>query len=304
MILIILLNFLYAVTFILAKFGLSMGTPIFSTACRIFLGGLLSLCVYHLIDPSWRQLSVMTQKTWIFVGILACINVYACNAFEIWGLQYLSVGKTAFIYNLAPFFTALLAYLAFQERMTYQKWLGLSLGFVGFLPILMEPASIIDTTMSFGFLSLAEIALLCAAASSVIGWTVMRMVLHSGKFSPFFLNGISMMAGGALCFAHAFLYESQPFINHGYFWNFTLIITMMAVIKYGIASNLNTHLLKKYTTTLIAFFAFTGSLFSAILGFLFFSEPISSYFMASVIIVFTGLLIFYQEELRQGYIKH
>jgi drug/metabolite transporter (DMT)-like permease len=303
MILLIVLNLLYASMFILAKFSLNVCQPIFMTGARMVLGGVISLLIYGMTSYSWQSIRSITRSQWGLIGLLSLINVYVCNALEMWGLQYLSVGKTAFIYNLTPFFSALLAYFLFSEYMTWQKWLGLSLGFIGFIPILMGPSEVIDTTATFGFLSLAELALLSAAISSVFGWTIMRLLIKERSFSPFFLNGISMVLGGLLCFGHALYFETQPFITSGGFWQFIQLTLAMGILKHVVAYNLNSYLLTKYTTTLVAFFSFTSSLFATVLGILFFNEIVSIYFIISVLCVFTGLMIFYQQELRQGYIS-
>lgn len=302
MILLIVLNLLYASMFILAKFGLDIAQPIFMTGARMALGGIISLGIYGICNYSWQEIRSITKSQWYLIGLLSLVNVYLANALEVWGLQYLSVGKTAFIYNLSPFIAALFAYFVFREYMTWQKWLGLTLGFLGFLPIFMGPSDIIDTTMNFGFLSLAEIALLGAAVSSILGWTIMRLLLKQKPFSVFFLNGISMLIGGIICFVHAAYFESQPFIQPNAIYQFMQLALIMAIVKHVVAYNLNSYLLTQYTTTLVAFFSFTASLFAAALGILFFHETISIYFIGSVLCVFTGLVIFYQQELRQGYI--
>jgi drug/metabolite transporter (DMT)-like permease len=302
MTLILILNFLYASMFILTKLGLEVSQPMFMTGTRMILGGMLSLGIYAIITKSWKDIRSITTAQWGLIGLVGLINVYSCNALEVWGLKYLSVGKTAFIYNLTPFFSALLAYFVFSEYMTWQKWLGLSLGFIGFIPILIGPSEVIDTTATFGFLSLAELALMGAAISSVLGWTFIRILVKQRRFSPFLLNGISMVLGGLLCFGHALYFETQPFIQPMEISQFIKIVLAMAFFKHVIAYNLGAYLLTKYTTTLMAFFSFTASLFAACLGVLFFHETMSIYFIASILCVFTGLMIFYQEEFRQGYI--
>lgn len=302
MFLLILLNLLYASTFLFTKIAMSCSQPVFMTGVRMLIGGIISLCIYKQFYYRWTDISSITKKQWVLIGALSFTNVYLCNILEVWGLQYLSVGKAAFFYNLTPFFSALFAYFVFSEYMTWQKWLGLSLGFLGFMPIFMEPGNVVDTTMKIGFFSLADGAMLGAAIISILGWTIMRLLLKQKSFSAFLLNGITMTSGSLLCFLHALCFESQPFVQPGMMYSFIQIALLIAVFKHVIANNLNAYLLTKYTTTLIAFFSFTASLFAALFGILFLGESISVYFIMSVVCVFTGLMIFYQEELRQGYI--
>jgi len=305
MLLIILLNFIYAIMFIVAKYAFAVSAPIFMTGARMTVGGIISLMVYRLIAyDNWFSTILNISKTqWILIGLLSLVNVYACNVLEVWGLQYLSVGKSAFIYNLGPFFAALLGYFIFHEQMTWKKWLGLIIGFVGFLPLLFDPCTIVDDSIKIGLVSIAEIALLGACISSVIGWTVMRLLLKQGNFSPFLLNGLSMTCGGVICFVHALFLESYPFVQSSSWSLFIFLVLIMAIFKHVIAYNLNAYLLQRYTATLMIFFSFTASLFATILGMVLFNESVSNFFLISIFMVFFGLILFYNQELQQGYIQ-
>ena len=61
----------------------------------------------------------------------------------------------------------------------------------------------------------------------------------------------------------------------------------------------NAGLLKKYSATFMSFTSFLSPLFAALYGWAFFQEIISWHFYVSAVIVFTGLYIFYQDELRK-----
>ena len=302
MFLVLLLNVLYAWMFIIAKFALHTSQPVFMTAVRMMIGGGLSLMMYACTSWSWSDIKSITVHQWGFIGLLSLSNIYFCNAFEFWGLQYLSAGKTAFIYNLGPFFAALLAYFLLSEKMTLQKWAGLMLGFIGFLPIFMEPSDVIDTTTKFGFLSLAEIALLIASMATVIGWTMMRVLVKQKKFSLLFLNGISMVLGGLICFAHSACFEATPYILPGQLWPFFGYAFAMALSQNIAAYNIHAYLLTRYTTTFLTFCGFMSSILATILGAILLHETISMHLVISAILVLSGLVIFYQEELKQGYI--
>lgn len=304
MILLIILNMLYASMFVLSKFSMQICQPIFITGVRMVLGGIISLIIYCVIDSQWRlKIRKITKTQYLLIGFLTITNGYICNGIEVWGLQYLSVGKTAFIYNLTPFFSALFAYVVFTEYMTWQKWLGLSLGFIGFIPLFIAPENLLDTTSMIGFFSLAEIALLASALASVFAWTSMKWLLQDSSLSLFFVNGLSMFGGGLLCLVHALYAESLPLVDAGSMVQFVKLVCLMAIIKNVGAYNLNSYLLTRYTTTLVAFFGFTASIFATILGMFLCNETVSVYFIVSIISVFIGLLIFYQQELQQGYIS-
>jgi drug/metabolite transporter (DMT)-like permease len=303
MILVAVLNILYAWMFIVGKFALFTGKPIFMTAVRMMIAGIISSAIYAYHNLFFQTIRKLSMTQWSLIGLLSLTNIYFCNAFELWGLQYLSAGKTAFIYNLGPFFAALLAYFLFSERMTIKKWIGLILGFIGFLPIFLEPSSVIDTSGTLGWLSYAQIALLIASFATVVGWTTMSYMMKKYQLSLFFLNGTSMLFGGLLCFVHAYFFEQRPYIAPGCIEKFIWYAFFMACSQNIVAYNLHAYLLQYYTTTFLTFACFLSSLFAAALGVLLLHEIITLYFFVAIILVLGGLIIFYYEELRQGYIK-
>ncbi len=303
MFLLLLLNVLYALMFIIAKFALVTGKPIFMTAIRMMIGGCVSCGIYAYQKSFTQTIHKLSLQAWLLLGLLSLTNIYFCNAFEFWGLQYLSAGKTAFIYNLGPFFAALLSYCIFSEKMTLKKWIGLIVGFMGFLPIFLEKSSIIDSSGMLGWLSYAQIALLIASFATVIGWTTMSYMMKKYNLSLFFLNGLSMILGGVLCCIHAYFFEQSPYITPGYMMSCIAYASLLACSQNIVAYNLHAYLLQKYTTTFLTFACFLSSLFAAILGVLLLDEIITLYFFVAVIVVLSGLILFYYEELRQGYIK-
>ena len=285
----------------MAKISTTVAQPVFMIGTRTLLGGVISLLVYFIFFYSSDEINSLSKKEWTLILLVGFFNMYLCNAAEAWGLQYLPASKAAFFYNLEPFFAALFSYFLFCEYMSWQKWLGLCVGFVGFLPILLGPSHIIDTSAQFGFSTLANFSLLAASLLSVSSWIMVRALVRKRNISPFLINGVCMVFGSLFCFLHAFLDKSEPYVTSGHMKEFLQIAIIMAVFKYAIAYNLNTHLLKKNTTTSVVFFGFTATLFAKGIGILFFNGQLSFNFILSIILVFIGLLIFNYEELKQDY---
>jgi len=57
-------------------------------------------------------------------------------------------------------------------------------------------------------------------------------------------------------------------------------------------------LLKTYTTTFLSFAGFMSPFFAAFYGWVWFGETTTWHFYASSVIVFVGLALFYQDELK------
>jgi len=132
-----LVIFMYAIwstVFCVGKLTLEYCPPRFLTGARMVLAGLLILGFFALFKPS--SFKKLHRIHFFPILLLAFLSVYLTNVLEFWGLKYLSATKTCFIYSLSPFFAALLSYLHFDEKMNGRKWLGLCIGFLGFIPVL------------------------------------------------------------------------------------------------------------------------------------------------------------------------
>ena len=189
--------------------GIYMHPVYFMGLRMIIAGGLLLGYLYWFKKEHWRSIA---SNHWEF-GQIIIFHIYCAYVFEFWALQYLTSAKTCLLYNLSPFITALLTYLLFNQKLSMQKWIGLAIGFAAMLPILVAPSSQEDQFISWGFISLPELALLFAVASAAYGWIIMKdLVVHKG-YNPMMVNGIGMAGGGFVALLTAFIFEGfSPFL--------------------------------------------------------------------------------------------
>ena len=293
--LVFLLYFICAATFTLAKATLLYAQPIFYVGVRMVVAGTLLLGL-----SCWQKSikKIVPNARPLFIQIIF-FNIYFAYVLDLWSLHYLTSIESSVVFNLSPFAAALFSYFWFAEVMTPKKWLGLFLGFISLVPMLFVRA---DDFISFDtYRILPIILLLCSVFSSAYGWIVMRALIKDYDYSPFFINGIGMLGGGILALATSATLESwspSPVFD----WpQFALCTVAMIVLANGLFSNLYSYLLKFYTATFISFAGFSCPLFTMLLGWFFLGEPLSGRFFYALIGVCCGLLLFYQEELRQGY---
>ncbi len=294
MILVFLLFALFASVFTIGKTALEFSQPFFLVGTRMLFAGVLLLTYEYFKHP--QKFRLRKQDFWPILK-LAIFNIYLTNTFEFWGLQYLSSFKTCFIYSLSPFASALISYFVFSETMTKKKWIGLTIGCIGFLPILFSNEGGEDLSGNFLFFSWAEIAVLLACLSSVYGWILLKDILKSRQHSPLFINGISMLIGGSFALVHSGFTESWNPIPVTNYFSFVECWLTLIVVSNFVCYNLYGHLLKQYSATFLSFAGFTTPMFTAIFGWIFLRETISTEFYISASIVFTGLYLFNQEEL-------
>ncbi|NGX61203.1 MAG: S-adenosylmethionine/S-adenosylhomocysteine transporter [Chlamydiae bacterium] len=290
--------FVWSTSFTLGKATLEFAPPVFLTGVRMLLAGVILLGFLAVA----RREDLKIRKAHLFPLILLAVSgVYLTNVFEFWGLQYLTATKTCFIYSLSPFLSALFSYLQFKEKVTPRKFLGLGIGFLGFLPYLMQQSGSEGLLGGVSFLSWAEIALMVAVITSVYGWILLRKLGKDEGMSPVMANGSSMILGGCIALLHSFFVESWapfPVSNYvGFFQGVALMILVSNIICY----NLYGWLLKKFTATFLSFAGLMTPLFAAFFGWAFLGETVTWIFFLSIGIISIGLGIVYFEELRLGY---
>lgn len=312
MFLVVILYALFASVFTLQKAALEYTEPFFLVGSRMVFAGVLLLS-YHALSTYYRSYFASTpygSASENFklpvknIGRLLCLavfNIYLTNTLEVWGLKYLTTAKTCFFYSLSPYFAALLCYFLFNERLTRKKWLGLIVGFVGFIPILASHTQEEELLGSFFVFSWPELAVMGAAFCSVYGWILLRQLIKENQYSPMFANGFSMLVGGCMALAHSYGVENWDPVPVLEFQPFIECTLLLLLISNLIAYNFYGYLLKRFSATFLSFAGFITPLITAFFGWIFLGETISWPFYLSTAMVFSGLFVFYYEELKVEY---
>ena len=299
--LVILMYALWSSVFSLGKMALAYSPPIFLTGFRMMLAGVL-ISAFLLIAK--KNAFKLQKKQYLSIAVLAFFSIYLTNILEFWGLQHLTAAKTCFLYSLSPFFAAFFSYLHFKEKMTPRKWLGLGIGFVGFIPVLLTQTGSEDLFNAVSFLSWPTLAIMGAALFSVYGWVLLRIVIKDTEVSPLVANAASMFLGGMFALIHSSFSDTwNPIpVMPGHFSDVLKGVLIMTLISNIICYNLYGMMLKRFTATFLSFVGLLSPIFASINGWLFLGETPSWTIFLSTAVVSLGLWIVYQAELKQGYI--
>lgn len=310
-----ILNMILASTFIIGKAALEYVHPFFLIAVRMILGGSVLLAYKYFFQHA--HFGVRRQHIWLFVQAIL-FHIYLSFMFEFWALEYVSSAKTCLFFNLSPFVTAIMSYFLFSERLTTKQKVGLSIGFLGFLPELLAPQPLMEAQAGgFGFISFPEIALLGAVIAGAYGWMILKQLIVDNHYSAAMVNGVAMFFGGILAMITSLLWNGWPTVKSvtepthyatmylvnilgaqgagiALFLFYTGLLILVANIIYY---NMYGALLKKYSATFLSFSGFTAPFFTAFFGWIFLGESISWHFVVTNICVFFGLYLFYMDEL-------
>ena len=209
-------------------------------------------------------------------------------------MPHVPIMKVSLLFNSAPFFTALITYLIHKVRLTKLQILGLVIGFFGMVPILLTSSTLEENFGSLWFISIPELAIIVAVASLSYSLVMMQTMVKYRNCPPYLVNGISMLAGGIITLNLSFMLETRM-IRASATTLFAILFAQI-IISNIICANLRASLLKKYSSTFMAFASFLVPLFTSIYGVLLFGEVMRWQFFASFFIVVTGLSIYCYED--------
>lgn len=295
MFLVLLVYALFASVFTTGKTALEYSSPFFLVGSRMLIAGLILLAYQYLFH---REKFKIHRSDWGHIVLMALFTIYLTNVFEFWGLKYLTSFKTCFIYSLSPFLSAFLSYLILKERLSVKKWIGLIVGFSGFIPILLAQTASEETAGHLWVFSWAELSVVMATICSVYGWILLKQAVSHQGYSPVMVNGSSMALGGAMALIHSLCVETWDPIPVTELYPFATCALILIIISNFICYNLYGYLLKKHSATFMSFAGLSTPLFTALFGWFFLGELVTWPFYVSLIIVSAGLLLFYQEELK------
>jgi drug/metabolite transporter (DMT)-like permease len=289
--------FMYAVlaaTFTVAKKVLEYADPYFVIAIRMLFAGSIFLLFQYIYHR--KKFFLHKKDLWLFCKA-AFFYIYLAFIPEFWALTRLSSSKVVILYSITPFIVAVLAWLLVSEKLTTKKVFGMVIGFIGIIPILLTHDQA-GLSRELFKVSKAEGVLLIAIVSGAYAWFLIKQLMDKGYALPM-INGITMLMGGIAALLTSFAVEGVFVRQVTDFKPFILYLALLIFLANGIFYNLYGWLLRRYSFTLLSFTGFLTPIFGSLYGYYFLSEQITWYHFASLVIIGTGLIIFYKEEWKQ-----
>lgn len=281
-----------ASTFTIAKVAVTLADPLFLIGVRMVIAAFFMFFIHRLQGQHAFSIKKEDFLDFFSVGIF---HIFIPFVLEFWALQYVSSSKTAIIYSLTPFIAACLSYIILKRKISSKQGLGLIFGFSGLLPILINKDEIYFSS-GLGFISLPELALLCAVTSASYAWFIVTKLMKKG-YGISFINGVSMLLGGVLSLVlWAIFYGGQSPIkgemSSFLFWTF-LLVMVANVIGY----NFYGWLLKHLSITMMSAIGFLCPIFATFYGVIFLNEDFSRWHFLALAMVGSGIWLFYREEM-------
>ena len=263
----------------------------------MMFAGIIILIMHRFMKGSF---AIKSKQDFGILILLSFIHIFIPYTAEFVALQHLAPSCCALFYNLTPFFSAFFSYIYLGETMTYKKFLGFIIG-VGGIVWFLEPMSMQCLSRNLAW---AYVLMIVSVVSCALAWIYIRKLVKYSGYDSLFINGFAMLFGGLYAAITSFIFEPDGFcVLHKndlatFLWLLVAIIFVANIVFY----NLYGYLLKKYTATFLAFMGFVTPVIVAVYDWMFLGTTVSLSFFIATGLVSLGIYIFYQEELKQGYV--
>ena len=283
--------------FTFGKQALLHSSPFFFTAIRYIPSGLIFVAAAYFSNK--KEFVLKRNPLPLFVGI--AFLYFIMDAFRCVSLQHIPSSHAALISALSPFVAALIACWFFKEKFLFKKTFALCLGFFGVLPLIIGNISHADVMCSLWHLLGGYAAMFISVLSAVVATFIFKkLILH---YSISLILGVTLFFGGIMSFIVSLVSENWnpiPMTNIALIAPYLLFIFISHNL---IAQPLYGHLVKKYPVTLITFSTLVTPLTSALLGYFLYGQVIGYIFIFSLITLMVAFFLFYQEEVKEGFIR-
>ncbi len=269
--------------------------PIFLSSSRLPFAG-LAILAYQFV---FRRHQIYYQRACVFFLFLYGIALLIGDSFRFTAMLTIPAPNSALISATGPFVTAIVAHFLLKEYLTVRKAVALVLGFLSIVPLIMNNLSALPEGQStqqvlFGYF---------ASFISVVGFVgsayALKILTSRLKYPPLTAAGIGTVIGGLVGLCASWIYEiwtPLPLTTmHEAFPFLLLLFVGHNIIGYPVFA----YLINKYPITLVSFGQLTLPLFTALLRYFLFGDPISWLFGVSLIVLSGAFYIFYTETKKQ-----
>ena len=175
----IFLSAIWGSSFLFLRLTSPVFGPIFLIEMRV-LSGLAVLLPLVLFLGKLAEF----QKHWKIIATVSLMNMAIPFCFFAFSAVYIGAGLLSIINATVPIFSACVAYVVYQERLSRSSLLGLLIGFLGVVVLMFNPG---ESFGSSGWLAILSALLACLLYGTAINLTVNNL---QG------VSGLTITAGG------------------------------------------------------------------------------------------------------------
>lgn len=262
--------------------GNDMGSLITFAGCRFLLASLfLHIFGWGLNKKKPSTLRRLGRKDFFVFALIGLFQTSLQYLLFYTGLVLTPGSISSVVVSSGIFFTVILARVFFpDDRITWQKVVGILLGFTGILVVSGGVSS------SDSFFSMGVILLVSATFSGSVGAIMVKKFSYNR--SPLQMTAWQMFLGSILLLI---LGRFSPPSSSVILTPLAITLTIYSALISAVAFTLWNYLLKYNKAGEISFFKFAIPLFGTLLSILILNEPFSWFLFIPLILVSTGILL-------------
>jgi O-acetylserine/cysteine efflux transporter len=260
--------FIWALNFVVAKVGVSEFPPLFLLALRFALVALLLVPFLRPLGGEWKPMLALS----VVLGGLHFGLLFV-------GLQQVDAGPAAIAIQLAVPFSAILAWIAYRERMGAWQAAGLVIAFTGVYALAGDPVRSPDP-FYFGLV-----------VGGALAWAVANILIKRlVAVPPIVVNGwLALMAAPQLFVMSALLETGQWRAIAEADWRGWGAIVYMALAASIIAYGLWYYLLGKYEVNRVVPLTLLAPVLAVFLAVVLLDEPLTLNVVLGGAVTITGV---------------
>lgn len=233
----IFVTVLWALSWVLIKFGLRASLPALTFAGLRYVLAFLCLLPFILLNPANRAaIKSLTPGAWARLALLGIVFYTLTQGSQFLSLAFLPAAMVSLLLNLTSIIVALFGIIFLREHPSLGQWFGITLTVIGvalyFLPVDIQGMQAIGLLVALG-------GVVSNAASSLLG----RQVNRLANSSPVIVTFISMGIGAAVLLFVGILYQGFGQLD----FQGWLLISWLAVVNTAFAFTLWNHTLRTLT---------------------------------------------------------
>ncbi len=269
----LILSAIWGSSFLFLRIASPEFGPIFLIELRVASGFLILMPICLLLGK-FKEL----KQNWKIISIVGLANMAIPFCFFAYSALNMGAGALSIINATVPFFTALIAFILYQQKLSRIGLLGLLIGFSGVVALVFDPSE------SSGITS--KLAIPSALFACVLYGLALNLVAQKLQG----VSGISITAGGLL-FSTLFLFplailERPEVVPLGSVW---VSVLALGIVCTGFGYILFYRLIARIGSQQAIMTTYLIPIFSILWGNLFLAESITVFMVLGVILVLSGV---------------
>ncbi len=277
----IALSLIWSSTWLVIKIGLESLPPFLSLGIRFFVA-FLCLSIFIRLNKIKFPRDIREH---LFFFVFGMINFTGGYAFVYWGEQYISSGLASVLFSIMPFYVLIISWrLLPQDKINWQKLLGVGLGFIGLVIIFRDQLDVktMDRQVLYGML-----AVLIAPLFSAIGAIMGKKATI--RMNPFVLNTLPIFYSSVFFFILSWIVEQNT--NPVFDARAIFSILYLGLFGTAVAFVMYFWMMKNTSVIMMSMITYVTPPLALIWGWIILDESISSLLVLGLLFIFCGIYI-------------